>query len=497
MGIIQKASIRLTIFSYLGAGLGYFNRVVLFTNLLSVEQVGLISIFNSISVLYAQIAAMGMTSISVRFFPYFQDKGKRHNGFLFWANCFVTIGFVVVTTIFLLLKPVFIHYYIKSPLLIEFYYYNIPLALSILYFQLLESYLRSLLKTVVSTFVFELVGRVLVTMTIGVYALKLIDFHQFVVFYVLSNAILALILLAYVGYLRQLFVKPEKSRIFKRLLRVIIMYGIYTITNALGGTLLANIDALMVTAKLGLGPNGIYGTIFLIATVMTFPYRSIQKIAHPFLARYWKDKNMNGMKDLYQKTSLIDMILGGLLFVGLWVNIDSIFRFMPKEYHTAKYAFLFLAFARYIDMATGLNGYILVTSKKYKSDLWFMLLLIIVTVVMNLILIPMYGIMGAAIATLISIALYNILRVLFVYYYYHIQPFTLNCVWVLLITIIVWMIAAQIPSFNNKYIDISLRSSVITILYGGAILYFRLSDDINDLVYSYTKIRFFAPKNKL
>jgi O-antigen/teichoic acid export membrane protein len=497
MGIVQKASIRLTIFSYLGAALGYFNKVLLFTNFLSVEQVGLINILNNISVLYAQVATLGISTVSIRFFPYFQEKDKQHHGFLFWTNCVITVGFLLATVMFVFLKPVFIqHYSERSPLLIDFYYYNIPLALGILYFQFLESYLKSLLKTGVSTFTYELIGRILVTVIIGIYALKLIDFHQFVILYVLCNGSLALILLAYTAYLKQLFIKPVKSVRFNRFFKIILTYGMFTIMSALGGTVLVSIDSLMVSSKLNLGQAGIYTTVFLIATVITLPYRSIQKISHPLLARFWKEKDMDAMSDLYRKTTLIDMILGGLLLIGLWINIDSIFRFMPQEYHTAKYAFLLLAIAKYFDMATGLNGYIIVTSKKYKSDLWFMFLLIVITIVMNLVLIPMYGITGAALATLISIALYNFLRLGFVYYYYRMQPFTLDCLKVLFITVIVWLITAQIPSFNNKYIDIGLRSSVITILYGGAILFFKLSSDINDLVYSYTKIKFFAPKEK-
>jgi len=495
MGVIQKASVRLTLFSYAGAALGYFNKILLFTNFLTLQQVGLINVLNNISVLYAQVATLGISTVSLRFFPYFNDKQKQHHGFFFWCNVVITIGFLLATILFIFLKPLFIqHYSASSPLLVDFYYYNIPFALGLLYFQFLESYLRALLKTGVATFAYELVGRVLVTIIIGLYALKLIDFHLFVILYVLGNGLIALILLAYTAYLKQLFLKPVKSVKFGRFLKIIIVYGIFTIMSALGGTVLVNIDSLMVAAKLNLGQAGIYTTVFLIAMVMTLPFRSIQKIAHPIIARYWKERDMKGMRDLYEKASLVDMILGGLLFLGLWCNIDCIFRFMPKDYYTAKYTFLFLALAKYIDMATGLNGYIIVTSKKYRSDLWFMLFLIVATVLMNLVLIPMYGILGAALATLCSIALYNFLRLIFVQYYYKMQPFTINCLWVLIITVAVWVIVSQIPYLHNKYVDIVVRSTVIMVLYGGAILYFKLSKDVNDLIYNYTKIRFFAPE---
>lgn len=497
MGVIQKAGIRLTTFSYAGAALGYFNKVLLFTNFLSLSQVGLINVLNNISVLYAQIASLGIATISIRFFPYFNDKEKRHHNFLFWCNLIITIGFILTTIVFIIFKPIFIqHYSNSSPLLIDFYYYNIPLALGLLYYQLLESYLRALLKTGVATFAYELVGLLMVTVIIGMYALKMISFHWFVVLYVLGNGAVALILLVYVAFLKQLFIKPIKSNKFKRLLRPIVVYGMYTILSVLGGSILVNIDSLMVAAKLNLGQAGIYTTVFLIAMVMTLPYRSIQKIAHPILSRYWKEKDMKGIKDLYQKATLIDMVAGGLLFLGLWLNIDCIFRFMPKDYYTAKYTFLFLALSKYFDMATGLNGYIIVTSKKYRSDIWFMLLLTVFTVIMNLLLIPKYGITGAAIATLFSITIYNILRLIFVQYYYKMQPFTLNCLWVFIITVAVWAIVSQIPYMHNKYLDLTVRSIIITALYGSAILFFRLSTDINGLVYNYTKINYFAPRNK-
>jgi O-antigen/teichoic acid export membrane protein len=160
MGIIQKAGVRLTLFSYAGAALGYFNKILLFTNFLTLQQVGLINVLNNISVLYAQVATLGISTVSLRFFPYFNDKQKQHHGFFFWCNVIITFGFLLATCLFVLLKPLFIQHYIgSSPLLVDFYYYNIPLAFGLLYFQFLESYLRALLKTGVATFAYELVGR--------------------------------------------------------------------------------------------------------------------------------------------------------------------------------------------------------------------------------------------------------------------------------------------------------------------------------------------------
>ena len=195
---------------------------------------------------------------------------------------------------------------------------------------------------------------------------------------------------------------------------------------------------------------------------------------------------MKAVSDLYDKTTLVMMIIGGGFIALLWGNINSIFMFIPKEYSVARYSFYILCFAKYVDMITGLNGIITVTSKKYKYDLYFMLVLVVITIILNLVLIPIYGITGAALAAMISLVFYNFLRMGFVWYNFKMQPFTLNCLWVLLITIGTLYIIHFIPFIKNKYFSICINSFVIGVIYAGLILFFRFSPEINNMVYKFT-----------
>lgn len=487
MGIVQKESIRLTVVFYMGSALGYLNRVLLLTNFLTATQVGLIGVLTNVAILYAQFATLGIPTISNRFFPFFMNKEKKHNGFFFWGNTFVFAGFLLTTTLFISFKPIIIRQYIEhSPLIVDYYYYLIPLAFASVYFQFFETYLRSLLKTVVPTFLNEVFSKLLVTATIALYALKLINFQQFVIIYIACNFLLILILLIYIIYLRQLFITPGRSRLYKRLLKPILMYGTFTILSVLGSGILVNIDSIMIASKLSLAQAGIYTTIFLIATGLTLPYRSIQKITYPLVGRFWKNHDMKAVSDLYNKTTLVMMIIGGGIILLFWGNINSIFMFIPKEYSVARYSFYLLCFAKYVDMTTGLNGIITVSSKKYRYDLYFMLLLVIITIVLNLALIPIYGITGAALAAMISLVFYNFLRFAFVWYNFKMQPFTRNCLWVLLISIGTLTVVHFIPFIINKYISICINSAIIAVFYMGSILYFKFSPDINNVAYRFT-----------
>lgn len=491
MGIVQKASIKLTIVSYLGAGLGYLNRVLLFTHFLSAAEVGLAGVLVNAAVLYAQFASLGVPTISNRFFPFFNNKEKKHHGFFFWGNLFVFVGFLMTTLVFILFKPLIIRQYISSsPMIVDYYYYLIPFALSFIYFQFFETYLRSLLKTVVPSFLNDVFSKILVTLCITAYALKLIDFHQFVIAYIGSNFLVTFILLVYIIYLKQFFLLPGKSKVYKRLLKPILLYGAFTILSTLGGSILVQIDSLMIAAKLDLGKAGIYSTIFLIASGLTYPYRSIQKTTYPLVGRFWKNRDMKAVALLYEKTTLVMMIVGGGFMLLLWGNIDSIFRFIPKEYSIARYSFYILCFAKYFDMITGLNGIITVTSKKYRYDLYFLLMLVVLTIILNLVFIPIYGITGAALAAMISLSFSNCLRVAFVWYNFNMQPFTRKCLWVLLITIGTLCIVHFIPFVINKYISICINSAVIGIVYLGSIILLRFSPEINNMAYKITRWKF-------
>ncbi len=487
MGIVQKESVKLTVVIYLGSALGYLNKVLLLTNFLSATQVGLINILPSVAVLYAQFATLGIPSISNRFFPFFHNRDKKHHGYFFWGNVFVFIGFLISTVLFLILKPVIIRQYVdNSPMIVDYYYYLIFLALTSVYFQFFESYLRSLLKTVVPTFLNEVFSKILVTICISLFALKLIDFHQMVIIYVISNFLNTLILLVYIIYLKQFFIRPEKSKLYKRLLKPILLYGTFTILSVLGSGILVNIDTLMIASKLNLAQSGIYTTIFLMATALAIPYRSIQKITYPLVGRFWKNRDMQAVADLYDKTTLVMMIIGGGLIVLLFGNINSIFMFIPKEYSVARHSFYLLCIAKYVDMVAGLNGIITITSKKYKYDLYFMLVLVIMTIVLNIVFIPIYGITGAAWAAMISLVVYNLLRLAFVWYNFKMQPFTLNCLWILLITAGTWGIIHFMPFIINKYISICINSAIIGIIYMGCILLFRFSPEINNMAFKLT-----------
>lgn len=481
MGIVQRDSIRITVISYIGAAIGYLNKILLFTNFLTVEQVGLANILISIAAVYSQFSGLGMTGVAIRFFPYFKDKEKHHHGFLFWTSLISLFGFLLLTLLFILFQaPILDYYSEKSPLLVEYSLYVIPLALATVYYNLLEVFLRSLMKTVVFSLINEIVLRIMIAGSILLFAFNVVDFHQFVMIYVGVNCSATLILLVYMAYLKQLLFKPEWSSTTKRFFKIVLNFGLYAILGNMSYILMNNIDALMVASMVGMKETGIFTTAFFIATVMLIPYRSLARVASPLVAQFWKNREMKKMGELYKKVSLMNMIAGCFLFIGLWVNIDNIFHFMPEEYADGKYVFLFLGIGRLFDMATGINGIILVTSRKYRYDLLFTVLLIGLMIGLNLFLIPEFGIVGASIATMIAIIILNTLRILYIWSVFGLQPFDLKNVWIFVITVFALGIIYFIPPMINVYVDMIIRSVICLVLFATPVLWLKLSEEVNE-----------------
>jgi O-antigen/teichoic acid export membrane protein len=478
--VLQREGIWNNVISYAGIIVGYVNTVLLFPNFLDESEVGLTRLLLSISVMYAQFSALGFVNMSVRYFPYFRDRDKEHNGFLFLLLTVPLLGFILTTGIFLLFKPAVVDYYLEnSPLIIDYYYYLIPLSLFALLFNMLTAYLRSLYKTIISSFVQDFLTRILTTLLISLYAFNVMDFKTFVLLYIIINSLGTLVLVVYIIWLKQLFLKPSFAVLSIIPIKELFYYGFFTLLGNISTTIITTVDQVMISSY-SLSDNGIYTTAFFMTSAILVPGRSILKIAYPQVADFWKDKDLKGMGSLYQNVTMINLIVGLLLFIGIWANIDNLFDFMPESYRSGKYVVLFLAMARLVDLATSLNGAILATSEKYKWDLAFNVVLAGLTIWTNWYFIPRYGINGAALASMLSLVVMNLARLLFVQAIYKIQPFTWSALSVTSIAFITLGVSYFIPYLGNVFLDISIRSLFILVMYGGLTLGLKVYPEMNN-----------------
>jgi O-antigen/teichoic acid export membrane protein len=270
-------------------------------------------------------------------------------------------------------------------------------------------------------------------------------------------------------------------------LRSIGAVSLFSILNGFSVIMIQNVDLLMVNKMLGLDAAGIYAICFFFGVVVSLPARSIYKIANVTAAEAWKKDDRKTLRDIYEKSCLTLFIIGSFLFLGVWLNIDNIMQILRPEYLAGKWVIFFIGLGCLLDMATGANSSLMGTSKYYKVQSYLLLILVVVLVALNLVLIPLYGLTGAAISSAAALGILNLLRFLFLWFKYDLQPYNLRFIYVILIGAIAYLIAFAIPVKFHYIIDLLIRSTAFTLLFLLPVYFFRISSDLNQAADNFLK----------
>lgn len=480
MGIIVNQSVKGTIYVYLGVILGFITTGIFLPRLFSTDEVGLLKILVAYSSLIASFGTLGINGVTFRLFPFFKDDTTKNHGYL--ANILLVglAGFLLTTILLILLKPWLTEINIeKSALFVEHINYLIILIFFQIFFSILDAYYSALMNSVHGTFLKEVFQRILIIISIGLFFFDFLTFHQFVIMYVASISLPTLNLVITLIRKKHFSLHTDFTFLTRSMLVSVGAVSLFSILNGFSMIIIQNVDIIMINSMVGLSDTGIYSICFFFGVVVSLPARSIIKIANIITSQAWKDNDLKLIKDLYHKSCLTLFIIGLLLFIGLWANIDNIFHIIGLQYSAGKWVIFFIGLSSLIDMITGANGAIIGTSKYYKVQTVFLVILVILLVITNLLLIPRFGITGAAIGSAISLSVLNLLRYLFLLYKYQLQPFNIQFVYVALIGAGSYLISMLLPSLSNYIVDIFVRSTILVILFCTPIYILRISSDIN------------------
>lgn len=151
---------------------------------------------------------------------------------------------------------------------------------------------------------------------------------------------------------------------------------------------------------------GIYNIAFLVVSaIYLLPGVIYQKYFLPKIHR-WSIQEPERVKEVFEQGNIAMLLLGLLFLVGIWITADwGIALLFGKSYSEAAYVLKALSFSVPFMFVAFSAGAVLVTQNHMKLKVKLMLLVALLNVVLNLILIPSYGMLGAASATIISNAL--------------------------------------------------------------------------------------------
>lgn len=488
MGIIIRQGLKYSTVAYVGVLIGAVNTIIVFPRLLSPEQYGLMRLLQENGLFIAAFIQLGAANIADKFIPVFRTEDKRNKGFLFFLLAFPLAGFIIFCLLFLSFKDLWLGIYQeKSPDVNRYFYYFIPLIFFMMYQLILEAYSRVHLRIVVPGLFRDVVLKLLTLGFIILYFLHIISFHQFLLLLIGAYGVITLLLLAYLQNLKVLHVKPDFRFLTPRLLKEMGIYGAFILLGGAGTLIVTKIDFLMLGSLAGTREVAIYTIAFFMGTIIEIPRRAIAQISTPLLSQAWQHNDLDKIEEIYKKSAINQLIIGAFCFLGIWCNADAIFNLIPngEVYRAGKYVILFIGIARLFDMATGVNGEIILQSRYYRFNLISVVFLAVLIIGTNYIFIPLYGINGAAFATALSVFLWNILKFLFLWIKFRMQPFSIKTITLLLIAGVTFFAASLVPApkdeFGATILNILFRSAIITSMFVSFTYVFQVSEDANHL----------------
>jgi O-antigen/teichoic acid export membrane protein len=483
MGIIERQTVRGSFLSYFGVGLGFLTVGILWPRMLEPEQIGLINFFIALSMILAQGASLGVNSISLRLFPQFRDNQSKHHGYLALGLLILAAGACLVLLYYFLFEASIIENNAeKSGLIATYVYFIVPFTIVTMLFNFFEGLHRVLYNAVIGLFLKEFVFRLLNLILILLYAWLAFSFELFLNVYFIIFSLPALILIIALARSKQFNLKPESRFINRDLGRNLASVGFFGLISGMGTMAISSIDKIMINHFIDLKATGIYSIAFLFGTIVTLPSRPLIKIASTIVAEAWKKDDTHTIKTIYTKSSLNQFIFAGGIFLLIWLNVDFILQLIGEDYMAGRWVILFISLSGVLQMTLGLNGTIIVTSKFYRFQSLFVMILMIAVVATNMIFIPRWGITGAAIASLLSTFLFHLSRIVFLFAKFRMQPFNYRFLIVLALFMLAWLVGSWMEGISHWAVRIGLVTLMVLLVYLVPLMALRVSEDLSNFL---------------
>jgi O-antigen/teichoic acid export membrane protein len=491
VGIIKRQSLKTSIVNYAGVLIGVIFFNFIFPHIISEEYLGLIGLLQNLMYILVSLPALGLAHVLLRYYSVWKDTDqvKHFNAF---AMILMGMALLVFSLLYIEFKqPIIDNYKTHSSLFIPYYFLVIPLVILQAYTQYFEIFGMVKLRVAVPAFLREIVTRVLLITLIYFFAYKLLNEQQFIYGFVGVYLLTFLILLFYM--VKGLHFEAKGAKLYLKGntdLKTQVQYG--------GGMLLLMIctnvhnflDGIILPAYLGLGALGIYLRPLVLGQMIQVPYRAISQISLPILREAIVENNMKKVYELNNQIGINLFLIGTFLFSLLIANADGIFSLLPASYAVGKSVLYIIAVGRLLDMAFGLNSEILNSSKYYNYIIDLSVLMMLMTVGLNILLIPRMGMNGAALAVSISLITFNILKTIIIYKKYGFHCFSKHYLTLIGISVFVIGLLYLIPliqfiqhhMFFNACLNILFKGSLGVALFLIPTYLFKVSPDLNDFI---------------
>lgn len=464
MSVVARQGFKYSLIGYFGFLLGTLSALFVFP--LDMEHYGKLRFIMPAAEMLLPVVVFGISFANVKFFSRNQAEG-RHQNFLSLSLVAVVVNFLIFTAGFFLFFTLFPQY--KTLNLWEMKRLILPLILILALSAVLNKYISNFKRIVVPN-IFENIFP------------KLANLGAFALFFWLGVSekwsyafFFAMFLMAFVGYLvyansLERFRPDFRTDFVQRdgMMREVFSYSLFGFLGNIGNYIAFKVDNFMISEFLTFEANGVYSIILSILSFIMIPQMGLYNISAPIINKTIEAREFEELDRFHKRTSLSLFFLGAILFSCILVGFPYLSHFIRngEQLREAEPVIWILGSAMLFDLATGFNGHIISLSRYYRFNIVVMLFLAITTIVLNYIFIKntSLGIVGVALATAISLTLFNIIKIAFNFWKFRVFPLTIEMVYASIVCTLAITVAILLPNFSSSFLNLILKPGLVLMM---------------------------------
>ncbi|WP_445454130.1 lipopolysaccharide biosynthesis protein [Flavobacterium sp. 25HG05S-40] len=478
MGVVQNQSIKNTIITFLGFGIGAINALFLYTLFLGKLHYGIVATVLSGANIMMPLMAFGAQNTLIRFFSSYKNQKERDEFLTFML--FLPLALIIPLGLgfYIFYEDISRSWIQENPTLKPFFWLIPIIGLFMAYFEVFYAWAKVHMQSVMGNFISEVLVRILVM-------LLLIGVHFN---WLAKDTFVYCVALAYFAQmigmkLYAISVKmPVLRLVIPKNIKEIVQYSSFIIVSGGVAVMLVDFDKVMIPQYKDISQNALYAVAIFIATVIAVPSRAMTQIIAPITARLMTENKQDELNDLYKKSAINLQVIGGFIMILIFVNIREMYQLIPKDYSGGILVVFLIGLSKFYDVLLGNNNSIIVNTKYYRTVLLFGVFTVVLMIVLNMIFIPLYGIEGSAFATLITVMIYNTIKLLFVVRKMNLYPFTNKTLQSLGILALCFLLFYFWDFPFHAILNIGCKSILVSLLYGYLNYRLQISEEVNNVI---------------
>lgn len=178
--------------------------------------------------------------------------------------------------------------------------------------------------------------------------------------------------------------------------------------------IMSNTDVIMIGMIMDTSQVGIYSVSARLASLVAVSLAFVNMVLTPYIVEYFFNERRVELQNFISMSVRIVALFAVPVFFLLMIFGKPVLGLFGDEFKNGYLSLLILIVGQFVNALSGSVGYVMVMTGKQKQAGIVFAISAVLNIIMNLILIPFFGIAGAAVATAVSLILWNVTLVVYI-----------------------------------------------------------------------------------